>query len=93
MATPYCDCDLPDRATGAPLRPFAPRAAPLSAMAARVLIPLIAAAGALWSLPWHATGSSGAGPAVLFSLATAARAGARLRTRIAGIMRRRPGVW
>jgi hypothetical protein len=96
MAMPYCECHLPDPAAGVPADPFGSRAAPLAAMAVRIINPLMAVAVALWSLPWHAAGSSGAAPVVFFSLATAARAGARLRRlrgRAVGRSRRRMGAW
>jgi hypothetical protein len=89
MATPYRERYRPDPAAWAPADPFGSRAA----MAARAIRPLIAAATALCSLPWHTAGSSAAAPAVFFPLATLARAGARLRRRSTGGSRRRTGAW
>jgi hypothetical protein len=98
MATPYCECYRPHPAVWAPADPFGSRAAPLAATAAavRIIGPLIAAATALLELPWHTASFSGAAPVVFFSLATVARAGARLRRlrgRVAGGSRRRLGAW
>lgn len=96
MATPYCECYRPDPAAGTCADPFESRAAPLAAMAVRIINPLIAAGVALWSLPWHTAGSSGSAPALLFSVATVARAGARLRRlrgRAAGGSSRSSGAW
>jgi len=96
MATPYCECYRPDPAAETCADPFGPRAAPRAAMTARIINPLMAAAVALWSLPWHTAGSSAATPTLVFSVATIARAGARLRRlrgRAGGGSPRRSGAW
>jgi hypothetical protein len=97
MATQSYDPERLIPAVGAPARPFAPRAALLSAMAVRNIGPLSATAAVLWSLPWHTAGSSSAGPVVFFALATVIRTGSRTRrphTRaLHGSWRRRMGLW
>jgi hypothetical protein len=97
MATQSYDPERLIPAAGAPARPFAPRAALLSAMAVRNIGPLSATAAVLWAPPWHATSSSGAIPVMFFALATVIRAGVRpYRRHIRaprGSWRRRMGIW
>jgi hypothetical protein len=97
MATPCCDCDRLNPVAQASAAPLGSRAAPVWAVVVRIVGSLLVVLGALWSLPWHAAGSSGAVPVVFFSLAAVARAGARLgrpRSQVfGGSSCRRMEVW